>query len=241
MIQFYAHDINGKGILPPDESLHCARVLRKKAGDEIFVSDGRGKRYLCRITDPSTRGVAFEVLSEEYVPKYWNFTVTIAVAVTKNIDRMSWLVEKATEIGVDRIIFLDCINNERRNINLDRLRRNALSAMNQSLKTELPLLEGLVKLKDFALQDHKGQKLFGYCDESLPRENLVNKIEPGENITVLIGPEGDFTPEEVKLLLDNGFQAVTFGEFRLRTETAALYALEAVHILNQLNVSKSKE
>ena len=229
MIQFYSSDIESTGKLGAEESVHCARVLRKRCGDIIYVTDGKGCRYECRILDASTRGVTLEILSRTEVSKGWSHNITLAVAPTKNADRMSWLVEKAMEIGVDRIIFLKCEHSERKNINIDRLRRNAISAMNQSLKTHLPELQEMTSLEN--LLKESGQKFFGYCDSMEERVRFVDVFTGNEDIVICIGPEGDFSSREVKMMRENGFEAVTFGDERLRTETAALYGLCGAHIL----------
>lgn len=232
MIQFYAPDIRENLQLSPEESVHCIRVLRKKAGDEIWITDGCGLRYRCVITVADPRGVRIEILSATEIDKSWDFNLTIAVAPTKNADRMAWLVEKCTEVGVDRIIFMECRHSERKNINVSRLRRNAISAMNQSLKTRLPEIPDLQPFD--RILELEGEKYFGYCDFTTERVDyamaLVSNRAPG-NIIVAIGPEGDFSPEEVNAMKEAGFLAVTFGDERLRTETAAFYSATAAHIL----------
>lgn len=230
MIQFYAPDIASSPVLGPEEAIHCVRVLRKKPGDEITVTDGRGKRYDCRILKADTRSVPVEILGEREVEKSWSYRITLAVAPTKNADRMSWLVEKATEIGVDEIIFLQCTRSERKNVNLERLRRNAVSAMNQSLKTRLPELRETKGVE--SLSGLGGEKYFGYCDVSVERLEFVKELKPGADVVIVIGPEGDFSEDEVKKLAKSGYRPVTFGNERLRTETAALYGITAVHVIN---------
>lgn len=232
MIQFYDPHIESKGLLGPEESVHCVRVLRKKSGDEIFVTDGKGKRFRCIISEASTRGVKLDIIDREIIEKNWNFEITLAVAPTKNADRMSWLVEKATEIGVDRIVFLKCEHSERKAINIERLKRNAISAMNQSLKTVLPVLEGPETLHDFVSNLSNGGKYFGYCDEKEDRIRFVDAFVAESNTVLCIGPEGDFSPGEVLFLKQRGFLPVTFGDERLRTETAAIYGVCGIHILN---------
>lgn len=232
MIQFYSPDIKDTNTLGPEESLHCAKVLRKKRGDLIYVTDGKGTRYECRIISANSRSVEVEILSEEKIPKGWNFELTLAVAPTKNADRMAWLVEKATEIGVDRILFLQCRHSERKTVNIDRLRRNAISAMNQSLKTLLPAIEGMVSPRELTIAGGKG--VFGYCDRETKRRAFTGVYKGEEDITIVIGPEGDFSKEEVELLTEKGFAAVTFGEERLRTETAALYGVTAAHVISEI-------
>lgn len=230
MIQFYAPDIRESLFLGEDESIHCARVLRKRPGDTIFVTDGRGSRFKCVISAIVGKRVNVEIEEAETVPKSWKEKITLAVAPTKNADRMAWLVEKSTEIGVDEIIFLRCRHNERKDVNIERLRRNAISAMNQSLKTRLPEVKGLVTVKE--LCDYKGQGYFGYCSPEIPRVSFADEFRPDSAVCIAIGPEGDFSGEEVEILSESGFKAITFGEERLRTETAALYGVTAIHVID---------
>ena len=234
MIQFYSPEIRNDSSLGGEESSHCTRVLRKRIGDIIYVTDGRGMRYECRITDASSRCVRVEIINETLIPRNWNFKLTLAVAPTKNADRMAWLVEKATEIGVNEISFIDCKFGERKKVNLERLRRNALSAMNQSLKTWLPDITEMKPLDSILLKE--GEKFFGYCNNEMQRLSFVTEYNPNSDVVIAIGPEGDFSHEEVEKLVTSGFKAVTFGDERLRTETAALYAVTSVHVVNTLRL-----
>lgn len=231
MIQFYSPDIKETKSLIPEEAHHCVKVLRKKENDIIYVTDGQGKRFECRIILADTRKLHLEILREEIIPKGWDYEITIAVAPTKNADRMSWLVEKSTEIGVDKILFINCRNSERRTVNIDRLRRNAISAMNQSLKTRLPEILDIESLDSIC--NHNAQKFFGYCDKETDRAEFITEYCGGD-VIIAIGPEGDFAKEEIKKLLSATYKAVTFGNERLRTETAAIYGVTAVHLINQL-------
>lgn len=232
MIQFYSPEITTTHALGPEESVHCVRVLRKKEGDRIAVTDGKGTLYQCEILKADTRGVKLRIISEERKTKSWNYNLTVAVAPTKNADRMAWLVEKCTEIGVDRIVFMSCRYSERKTVNVERLRRNAISAMNQSLKVYLPEITEMVALDDILGYD--GEKYFGYCDDRSERLEFVKEYTAGKDVTIAIGPEGDFSEEEVQQLRESGYKAVTFGNERLRTETAAIYGVAAVHVLNDL-------
>lgn len=234
MIQFYAPEIASLPVLPPEESAHCCRVLRMKQGDAIRVTDGRGGLYDCLIADPNPKGCLLSIVSQEETRKHWPFRITVAVAPTKNIDRMEWFVEKSVEVGVDRLLFLQCERSERKNIRLDRLQKIAVSAMNQSLKTYLPELVGPVPFPQ-ALDMKDGQGFFGYCNPKYPREEFVKNYHGDSDVTIYVGPEGDFTEREADLAVTAGCMPVTFGESRLRTETAALYAVQAVHIITELN------
>ena len=235
MIQFYSPDIVSTGLLPESESLHCCRVLRHKAGDEIFVTDGKGSRFKCRITDPHTSHTSVEIIGKEDIidPTY---RITIAVAPTKNADRMEWMAEKCVELGVNRIVLLKCTRSERKIMKTDRLQKIMISAMKQSLGVSLPEISELISLKEFVNHiSSETQRFFGYCSEDFPRKEFAREYKPGSDVVVMIGPEGDFSPEEVKIAVEAGFMPVTFGNHRLRTETAALFAVSAIETLNQLN------
>lgn len=236
MIQFYAPDIESDNILPEVESGHCCRVLRKKEGDEVIVTDGKGKRFRCVITHAHPKHTEVELISIETIDSSRNYTLTIAVAPTKNNDRIEWLLEKAIEIGVDKFVFLRCDRSERKVINLERLEKVAVSAMKQCQGVRMPELSEMTDIRKF-IDSRKdfGENFFGYCSKEFPRLEFVKEYKGGGDIAVMIGPEGDFTLEEVEKAVKNGFKPVTFGESRLRTETAALYAVAAVAVINQLN------
>ena len=223
-------------MLPEGEASHCSRVLRMNEGDEIFVTDGRGNRFLCEIVSSSHSKVKVRIKNKETLPPERNYRITLAVAPTKNSDRMEWLVEKAVEIGVDRIVLLKCKRSERKVLRTDRLLKVMISAMKQSLSSCLPLLEELTEFKEFIKKsDSDSQKFFGYCSEEYPRKDFVKEYKGGGEVIVMIGPEGDFTPEEVREAIESGFIPVTFGDKRLRTETAGVFAVSAVNIINQLS------
>lgn len=235
MIQFLSPDIESSGTFSPEESAHCVRVLRKRVGDVIAVTDGKGNRFDCEITDADPRCLKIRIVNKECVEKEYPYRIILAVAPTKNSDRMEWLVEKAVEIGVDEIVLLQCDRSERKKMGTSRLNRIAVSAMNQSLKTRMPEIGEMSKLTEFLKRsDMPDEKYFGYCSPSVPRCDFNDKYARKSDVVILIGPEGDFSDDEVGKLMDSGFQPVTFGNFRLRTETAALYGIQAVHILNSL-------
>lgn len=241
MIRFYAPDIETDTSLPEVESGHCCRVLRMKEGDTIHAVDGKGFAYECVITDANPKKTELDIISRSEEKRHWEPRITLAVAPTKNIDRMEWLLEKATEIGIDRIIFLKCARSERKDIKNDRLNKILVSAMKQSMKATLPEFCGMKTLKEFIkdLDSSKDEiiKIMGYCSEKFPRKELVNVYEQGKDVTLLIGPEGDFSPEEVEMSVKAGFIPATFGNTRLRTETAALYALATIHVINALETN----
>lgn len=242
MIQFYGPRVAVAGELPPEEAAHCIRVLRHQPGDEITVVDGHGKRYVCRIIAISKKSVNVSILSTEEVPAHWGAPITLAIAPTKNVDRMEWLVEKAVEMGVDRIVLLECERSERRHMRTERLEKIMVSAMKQSLKATLPELSGPVALGEFLKEkaDKEELRFVAHCDADSLRENLSTAMgELGSAlhdtpVTILIGPEGDFSPMEIKKAIGCSYRPVSLGDSRLRTETAAMFSLAAVHTLRQL-------
>lgn len=234
MIIFYAPDINTVNELPEEESAHCVKVLRHQEGDEIEVVDGRGMWHHCRIVSAHPKHCLVEVLSQ-HEDKHWSYGVEIAVAPTKNLDRIEWMLEKAVEMGLDRLIPLRCRFSERKELKIDRLRKIAVSAMKQSLKATMPQLDEMTDIKQFLSEPYDGQKFIAHCMEDQPRQLLSQSIKPGMSVRVLIGPEGDFSPEEVQLALAKGYVPVSLGEQRLRTETAALAAVHTTHIINEIS------
>ncbi len=235
MIQFFAESPEERRMLSAEESAHAVRVLRKSVGDIIHVTDGLGWRYRCVLTSASPKGCAFEVLDKEHVANEWPCRITLGVAPTKHSDRMEWLVEKAVEIGVDRIVLLRCAHSERKEMKVERLRKVALSAMKQSLHCYLPEVTEITPFAQFIVAcGVEEQKLMGYCDDDCERRLLTDICLPARDTVILIGPEGDFSPEEVTAARESGFEPTAFCEARLRTETAALFGLQAVHIINML-------
>ena len=230
---FYSHDIAGiTARLDAEESGHCVRVLRHRIGDEISVIDGLGSLFKCRLAVADPRGAEAEIL--ERVPGFGAvpYRLTMAVCPPKNIDRFEWFAEKATEFGVDAIIPLVGDHSERKVLKPERLRRILLSATKQSLKARIPALGELVSVREF-LKSHSGLKLVCCCFEPEGgRKTITETIRaaaPGTPVTVLIGPEGDFSDGEVTLAMESGWIPVSLGASRLRTETAALAAVAAVY------------
>lgn len=231
---FYAPDILTNPVLPEIESGHCIRVLRQQTGDIIDISDGKGFFYKGKITEAHQKKCRIEIVETLAVQKPWTGCLEIAVAPTKNMDRMEWFAEKATEIGIDRISFIKSRYSERKEIKTERIEKIAVSAMKQSEKALLPDISEMIEVKQFIHQSFSGRKFIAHC---YPGEKpLLSKIyKGGEDATILIGPEGDFSEEEVEAALKCGFEAISLGESRLRTETAALTALQTLHIINQIS------
>lgn len=235
MIQFYAPNIEETLTLPESDSQHCIRVLRMKSGDMIEVIDGKGFRYECRLLEAHSKRATVEIVNKESIPLCWRNHITIAVAPTKHLDRMEWLVEKMTEIGVNRITPLLCRHSERKEIKVERIEKIAISAMKQSLKTVLPQIDDMTPIKEVVSTYKAEQKFIAYCDKSIPRLLFSNEYKPNLDTLILIGPEGDFSPEEIKLALEYGYKPISLGDNRLRTETAALAACHTCHVINQIN------
>ena len=220
--------------LPPEESKHCVRVLRMQLGDELYVTSGDGTMCRARIANPDPTACQVEIT--ERLPNYGarSFKLHMAVAPTKNNARMEWFVEKAVEIGVDRITPVICQHSERSTLNTDRLRKIALSAMKQSLQATLPQIDPPTPLTRLLDEPLPTCPLVCYCVGD-DRRTLHQLYTPGTDALVLIGPEGDFSPDEISQCLSLGIQPVTLGNNRLRTETAALYALTTLNFLNTLS------
>ena len=234
MIQFYAPDIAINPILPESDSQHCVRVLRMKEGDTLEVIDGKGHRYTCRLIEAHAKRAHVEIIEKQDVPLSWQNNITIAVAPTKHLDRMEWMVEKLTEIGVNRITPLLCRYSERKELKIERLEKIAISAMKQSLKTVLPIIDVMTPIKDVITKQMYDQRFIAYCDTSIPRKLLSAEYRANKDTLILIGPEGDFSTEEINLALNSGYKPISLGDNRLRTETAAIVACDTCHIINQL-------
>ena len=217
---FYTNSISGDTLILKDqEAVHCALVLRKKVGDIIYVIDGKGNRYKSGIDKLSKRDVECTILSTESQPKSEH--ITIAIAPTKNRDRLEWMIEKLVEIGVERIVLMNTANTERTRSNLDRLEKKAISAVKQSLRFYIPEVVELDYTE--VLQLEADGKYIAHCYDEQPKTEQSSNKETKQ--LILIGPEGDFTTSEVQQAFDAGFQGLDLGEFRLRTETAAIVAV----------------
>ena len=249
---FYNKDITPSGIctLDAEESRHAVRVLRLREGDELHVTDGRGNLYRCQMLGLSQKGKSeecqVEVVCQLPSPSEEGMRARLhlAVAPTKNPSRMEWLVEKAVEIGIGEITLLNCDHSERSFLKTDRLEKLAVSAMKQSLHSWLPTIHPATTLHDLlSTTNHPlpAQKFIAHCEADKPRMPLATALQPGLDTMVLIGPEGDFSEKEIALALDCGFQPVSLGSSRLRTETAALYAVTAFNIMNEEPRTKNQE
>ncbi|MCD8310678.1 MAG: 16S rRNA (uracil(1498)-N(3))-methyltransferase [Prevotellaceae bacterium] len=228
---FYTPDIETCNALPQEEAVHAVRVLRLQCGDEVTLTDGRGNFYRAAIAEAAAKRCTVNVLERLPQAPLWRGHLHVALAPTKNMERMEWFAEKATEIGVDELTFLDCRFSERHGIKEERILKILVAAAKQSLKARLPRLNGMIPLDTFLRRPFQGQLFIAHCHEG-EKPLLQTCIRPGEDALALIGPEGDFSEEEVTAALAAGFQPVSLGRSRLRTETAALVAC---HILNMYN------
>jgi 16S rRNA (uracil1498-N3)-methyltransferase len=216
--------------LDEDESKHAVRVLRMKIGDQLMLVDGKGTRAYAEVSDDHPKRCALQITERKTETTGRNFKLHIAIAPTKNIDRLEWFVEKATEIGIDSVALINCQHSERAIVKTERLEKVAISAIKQSQQSWLPEIKEVVSFEKFiASVPAKAQKFIAHCAEG---EKLVlkNELKVEGDIFILIGPEGDFSKEEISLAIENGFKAITLGERRLRTETAALVAVMSVNL-----------
>ncbi len=230
---FYATDIRHSQQLPEQESLHCVKVLRMKEGDRLTVTDGKGFFYDCMLIQAHPKHCMVRIDKAVSQPKSWNFNLQIAFAPTKNIDRIEWFIEKATEIGIDRFSPLLCRFSERKELKKERLEKIIVSAMKQSQQAVIPTIDELISFDQFIQQPFDGRKFIAHCYEA-EKGFLPQSYRKGENVLILIGPEGDFSEEEIQQALNFGFEPTSLGENRLRTETACLASCHTVHIINNI-------
>ncbi len=224
---FFVPDAARQTELPSEEAMHALRVLRLKAGDEIFLMDGVGNYYRAQVTIAATHHCHYEILEQMPQEPQWKGHVHLAIAPTKMMERIEWMTEKATEIGVDEISFLNCKFSERRLVKIPRLEKIVISAVKQSHKAWKPRLNEMMSLKDFIRQHQGGHIYIAHCYDEIPRTYLYDELRKigSEDATVLIGPEGDFSLDEVKEAVESGYTSVHLGASRLRTETAGLSAI----------------
>jgi 16S rRNA (uracil1498-N3)-methyltransferase len=232
---FYTPDIDPSHphyFLNEEESKHCIRVLRLEKGTEVQLIDGKGGLYTAIIQDAHPKRTVLQIISIMPAFNKRNHYLHIAMAPTKNIERMEWFLEKATEIGIDEISFIICQRSERKEVKVERLNKIVTSAIKQSIKAYHPVLNEPLTYNQLLAKPFTGQKFIAHCDKG-DKTNLRAEITNNGSYLILIGPEGDFTPNEIDDALHNGFKAITLGESRLRTETAALEACFEVNFLNR--------
>jgi len=227
------------GELPQDEAKHATRVLRLTAGDELLLMDGNGSFYRAEITVADNHRCLYRIIETMSQERAWEGHIHLAVAPTKLNDRMEWFAEKATEIGMDELSFLDCRFSERRVIKCERIDKILISAVKQSHKAWKPFLNDMMSFERFVCQERDGDKFICHCynqediGEGEEKPLLMDVLRRGVETTVMVGPEGDFSIDEVRLALKNGYRSVSLGTSRLRTETAALVAVHMMQLKNQ--------
>ncbi len=214
------------------ESRHIVRVLRKKTGDQLFITNGKGLLFNSEISIANDKKCLVTIIKVDEKPKPWNYHLHIAIAPTKSMDRYEWFLEKATEIGIDEITPLLCDHSERKIIKTERLEKIIESAMKQSLKFHLPKLNPLIKFSDFINHDFDSNLYIAHC-EKVNKQTLKSVLLPNQKITILIGPEGDFSSSEIEKAIQQNFTPISLGESRLRTETAGVVATQMVSFINQ--------
>ena len=233
-IFYTTHILGNEALLEGDESRHCSQVLRMREGDGLVLVDGKGGRYQGILSTIGKRECQVEITAAEQDYGKRLFRVHLAVAPTKNMARWEWMLEKATELGVDQLTPLLCKRSERVHVRVDRLEKIAVAAMKQSGQAYLPLVAEPMSFADLVSRAAYPQQFITHClpDAKMP---LSQNCEPEKDVLILVGPEGDFTPEEVDLALRHGFRAADLGPTRLRTETAGLMALATVHFVNSVH------
>lgn len=234
---FYDPQISGE--LPEDEAKHATRVLRLSAGDELLLMDGNGIFFRAEITVADNHRCLYRILEDMPQERAWEGHIHLAMAPTKLNERVEWFAEKATEIGMDELSFLDCRFSERHVIKCERVDKILISAVKQSHKAWKPVLNEMTPFERFVKRERKGDKFICHCydqediEEGTEKPFLMDVLKRGVASTVLIGPEGDFSVDEVKLALQHGYRSVSLGTSRLRTETAALVAVHMMQLINQ--------
>lgn len=234
---FYVPNATEDNELPTDEAIHAIRVLRLKIGDDIFLIDGKGSFYEAVVTLANSKHCLYKITQTLVQNKTWKGHIHLAIAPTKDISRIEWLVEKATEIGFDEISFLNCQFSERKNLRIDRIERIVISAMKQSRKVWKPIVNNMLSFEDFMQKEVTGQKFICHCYNEIEKTDFFSNINNSglfEDITVLIGPEGDFSINEVHQALQQQYKSTTLGNSRLRTETAGLAAVLMANLANRI-------
>ncbi len=232
---FYVPNAANETEMPLEEAMHALRVLRIKSGDEIFLMDGEGCFYRAEVTLAATKRCLYEV--KEVMPQEtaWKGRIHLAIAPTKMMDRIEWMAEKATEVGFDELSFLNCSFSERKVMRTVRLDKIIVSAVKQSHKAWKPVANQMVSFKEFVNQPRKGRKFICHCYEEIERKDYFTELsqpfsDDEADVTIMVGPEGDFSIDEVRYAVEHGFESVTLGTSRLRTETAGLMAVALANL-----------
>lgn len=233
---FYVPNARNAGELPADEATHALRVLRLKPDDEMFLMDGEGGIFRAKVTR-ADKHCCYDIVEEWTKQKDWSSYIHLAIAPTKMMERMEWLAEKATEIGFDELSFLNCKFSERKNLRVDRVEKIVVSAMKQSRKPQLPVVNALCSFDEFIKNHSTGHRYIAHCYKEVERHDFFDQLTAltdDEPVTVLVGPEGDFSIEEVHKAVDNGYVSISLGKSRLRTETAGLSAVMLARLVKRI-------
>lgn len=225
---FYVPNAASVGELPEEEAKHAVKVLRLQSGDRMVLVDGEGGLFDAEVSVASGKHCLYNILESLPYEREWRGRISLAIAPTKMMDRMEWMAEKATEIGFDEISFLDCKFSERKTLRTDRVERIVVSAMKQSHKACKPVVNEMCGFKEFVSKEREGRKFIAHCYEEVARRDLFDELSAMDAetpVTVLVGPEGDFSIDEVRLAMEHGYESISLGRSRLRTETAGLSAV----------------
>lgn len=225
---FYVPNAASVGELPEEEAKHAVKVLRLQSGDRMVLVDGEGGLFDAEVSVASGKHCLYNILETLPYEREWRGRISLAIAPTKMMDRMEWMAEKATEVGFDEISFLDCKFSERKTLRTDRVERIVVSAMKQSHKACKPVVNEMCGFKEFVSKEREGRKFIAHCYEEVARRDLFDELSAMDAetpVTVLVGPEGDFSIDEVRLAMEHGYESISLGRSRLRTETAGLSAV----------------
>lgn len=225
---FYVPNAASVGELPEEEAKHAVRVLRLQSGDRMVLVDGEGGLFDAEVSVASGKHCLYNILETLPYEREWRGRISLAIAPTKMMDRMEWMAEKATEVGFDEISFLDCKFSERKTLRTDRVERIVVSAMKQSHKACKPVVNEMCGFREFVVREREGRKFIAHCYEEVARRDLFDELSAMDAetpVTVLVGPEGDFSIDEVRLAMEHGYESISLGRSRLRTETAGLSAV----------------
>lgn len=236
---FYVPDAPFVSELPPDEATHAIRVLRMAPGDELFLMDGKGCFFLAVMEQVTNKRAFFQIVETMPQQRRWRGHVHLAIAPTKMAERMEWMVEKAVEVGVDEISFLNTAFSERKVVRNDRFQKIAVAAMKQSRKGWLAKVNEMVTFESFINKPRRGTCCIAHCYPEMARLDFFSLIcgeqeDDNQDITILVGPEGDFSADEVERAVNNGYKGVSLGSSRLRTETAGLAAVMMAHLARRI-------
>ena len=234
---FYVPNASDKSELPEEEAKHALKVLRLNVGDKIVLIDGNGSFYSATVSMVGNKHCWYEINEEIPQAKEWKGNIHLAIAPTKMMDRIEWMTEKAVEVGIDELSFLNCQFSERRQLKTERIGKIVVAAVKQSHKAYLPTVNELVAFSEFVASHPSGHRFIAHCYQEVPRVNLFDQLcqlNEADDALVMIGPEGDFSIDEVRMAVDAGFVSVDLGKSRLRTETAGLSAVMMMQLSKQV-------